>query len=307
MRNEPIREWREQFARPLCNIDFEPLPGTPFRASFKLGLDPLPMARCSLSPGFKFRDKELVKDGNDAFSLFIARSRRVTVTHWRRDLELDCGEATLLHVCETGRIGSHRDFSSLCLMIPRSELTLRGDIAVMRHIPRNCETLQLLRGYLGGIEKALPGLSGEARETVRRHIIDLVTLSCTPHGALGESSASAIVAARLTAALTCIAAHFQDPGLCVAAVARSQGISARYLQSLLEMSGGSFTERVSDLRLQRAFALLTDTGDGPHRISDIALLAGFSDISYFNRLFRARFGDTPSAVRAQATARQRAE
>jgi hypothetical protein len=28
----------------------------------------------------------------------------------------------------------------------------------------------------------------------------------------------------------------------------------------------------------------------------VALQAGFSDISQFNRLFRARFGDTPSAV-----------
>jgi hypothetical protein len=30
---------------------------------------------------------------------------------------------------------------------------------------------------------------------------------------------------------------------------------------------------------------------------DIALAAGFSDLSHFNRLFRARFGDTPRGVR----------
>jgi AraC-like DNA-binding protein len=82
-------------------------------------------------------------------------------------------------------------------------------------------------------------------------------------------------------------------------VAKSKAISARYLQSLLETSGSSFTEHVTELRLQRAFALLTEAGDGPRRISDIALQAGFSDISHFNRLFRARFGDTPGAVRAQ--------
>ena len=34
------------------------------------------------------------------------------------------------------------------------------------------------------------------------------------------------------------------------------------------------------------------------RICDIALQSGFSDISHFNRFFRARFGDTPSGVRA---------
>src|SRR5262245_48872552 len=200
-----LHEWREQFARPLCNIDFEPLPGVPFRASFKLELDPLPIARSSLSPGFTFRDKDLVKDGNDAFALFISQSRRVSITHWRRDLQLDQGDATLLHVCETGRIGSRHGYSNLCVMLPRSELAMRGAIAVMRQVPRHCETLQLLRAYLGGIEKARLGISNEARETVRRHIVDLVALTCTPHGALGESSASAVVAARLAAALEHIA------------------------------------------------------------------------------------------------------
>jgi AraC-like DNA-binding protein len=36
---------------------------------------------------------------------------------------------------------------------------------------------------------------------------------------------------------------------------------------------------------------------GRKRISDIAIEAGFSDLSYFNRLFRSRFGDAPGGVR----------
>jgi len=82
----------------------------------------------------------------------------------------------------------------------------------------------------------------------------------------------------------------------VEAVARRQGVSRRYLQRLLEESGMSFTKRVNELRLQKAFALLTTEWYGKRRISDIALEAGFSDISHFNRLFRARFGDTPRGV-----------
>jgi AraC-like DNA-binding protein len=56
---------------------------------------------------------------------------------------------------------------------------------------------------------------------------------------------------------------------------------------------------VNELRLQRAFALLTEARDGERRISDVALKVGFSDISHFNRLFRSRFGDTPRGVRGQ--------
>jgi AraC-like DNA-binding protein len=84
----------------------------------------------------------------------------------------------------------------------------------------------------------------------------------------------------------------------LAAVAHRQGVTPRYLQRLLEKSGTSFTTHVNELRLQRAFALLTQPHAGGRRISDIALQTGFSDPSHFKRLFRARFGDTPTGVRA---------
>jgi len=54
---------------------------------------------------------------------------------------------------------------------------------------------------------------------------------------------------------------------------------------------------VNELRLQQALKLLSESGGGAQRISDIALQVGFSDVSHFNRLFRARFGDSPRNVR----------
>jgi transcriptional regulator GlxA family with amidase domain len=73
----------------------------------------------------------------------------------------------------------------------------------------------------------------------------------------------------------------------------------RRITMFCNVNGTSFTARVNELRLQSAFTLLTKARDNAHRISDIALQAGFSDISHFNRLFRSRFGDTASGVRGQ--------
>jgi transcriptional regulator GlxA family with amidase domain len=72
------------------------------------------------------------------------------------------------------------------------------------------------------------------------------------------------------------------------------------LQRLLKKAGTSFTAHVTELRLKHALALLTARGKSNVRVCDIALQAGFSDISHFNRLFRSRFGDTPKGVRAHA-------
>jgi AraC-like DNA-binding protein len=123
-------------------------------------------------------------------------------------------------------------------------------------------------------------------------------LAATTRCSIGESGASAVVATRLTAALDYIASHFSDPELSLAKVAQSPSISPRYLQRLLESSGTSFTAHVTELRLKHAFKLLTAKDLIDLRICDIALQAGFSDISHFNRLFRSRFGDTPKSVRA---------
>jgi len=76
-------------------------------------------------------------------------------------------------------------------------------------------------------------------------------LAATPHRPIGESGASAVVAARLGAAVDHVTSCFQDPELSLATVARSLRISPRYLQRLLETSGTSLTARVNELRLQR--------------------------------------------------------
>jgi AraC-like DNA-binding protein len=57
---------------------------------------------------------------------------------------------------------------------------------------------------------------------------------------------------------------------------------------------------VLDQRLARAYRLLGDPRCADHTVSAIAFAAGFGDLSYFNRVFRARYGATPSDVRAGA-------
>jgi hypothetical protein len=78
-RRDPIREWRDGFARGMHSIDFAPVPEAPFHASV---VPILHGVRTTLSAGFTFRDDELVKDsGGDAFSLVLSRSKNLEVAH----------------------------------------------------------------------------------------------------------------------------------------------------------------------------------------------------------------------------------
>ena len=170
----------------------------------------------------------------------------------------------------------------------------------MRHLRGKSEVMQLLRRYIGSLERGGLTAFGNDHAIVRRHIIDLAVLATTARCTIGESDTGAVVAARLAAALDYIASHFSDAELSLTMVARSLRISPRYLQRLLESAGTTFTAHVTELRLKQAFMMLTAQSHGKVRISDIALKSGFSDISYFNRLFRSRFGATPTDVHAQS-------
>ena len=81
-------------------------------------------------------------------------------------------------------------------------------------------------------------------------------------------------------------------------------MSVRYLHRLLEDSGRTFSEHLLERRLDRAHRLLRDPRLAYRKISEIALEAGFADLSHFNRSFRRRFGETPSQARAMAARKE---
>jgi AraC-like DNA-binding protein len=155
-----------------------------------------------------------------------------------------------------------------------------------------------LRRYL----ETLRHLDGELDPALRKHVeatlLDLVALIL---GAQGDSAEIArmrgLRAARLHEVLAVIRKGFTDPGLSPNRVAPRLGVSARYINDLLQETGTSFAERVMELRLQKARAMLADRRNDRLNVVDIAFDCGFNDVSYFNRCFRRRFGAAPGAFR----------
>jgi AraC-like DNA-binding protein len=102
-----------------------------------------------------------------------------------------------------------------------------------------------------------------------------------------------------------MARDFASRDLSAARIGFSLGITARQVHRLLEETTKTFYEHVLERRLIESHRLLTDRSCEALKVADIAHRAGFVDSSYFNRVFRTRFGDTPTGVR-EAAARARA-
>jgi AraC-like DNA-binding protein len=133
---------------------------------------------------------------------------------------------------------------------------------------------------------------------IGRALTDLVALVL---GAEGDAAAIACMrgprAARLREVVAEIRAGFADPAFSAQHLARKLGVSARYIQDLLQETGSAFTARVLELRLQRARAMLTDPRHDRMKVGEIAAACGFNEIPHFNRCFRRRFGTTPTRYR----------
>ncbi|GAA1713314.1 helix-turn-helix domain-containing protein [Nonomuraea sp. AD125B] len=95
--------------------------------------------------------------------------------------------------------------------------------------------------------------------------------------------------------------HLHDPCLGAAQVAGVMGISVRHLARIFEPTGRTPARHITERRLARAHQELTGPGARETTIADVAHRWGFSSQAHFARLFRSRFGLTPSEARAEVT------
>lgn len=95
-------------------------------------------------------------------------------------------------------------------------------------------------------------------------------------------------------ALQYVSTHYAQP-LTVPAVAREVGLSANYFATLFrEKVGESFHAYLMRVRVEESKQLLLSTSDS---LTDIAIALGFTDQSYFCRVFKKLVGMTPGQYR----------
>lgn len=307
---ERLDFWRDVLSRKLLRVAIDPVSERPFRAEASLRAQHgVRMGLGRLGPTISHRTRDIVADDNDDVTLlvnlegpFIARLKSEEVT-------LGEGDALLADCRETGAFLRPAPGRLLCVRMPRAvlaEYAPRLESAVGHKIAAGSDPLRLLVGYVTLLSQP-PELSlpPEASYSVVRHVCDLAALTVGA-GRDGAHLAEhrGLAAARLQAIKTDVNASIGASALTIEDVAERQGVTARYVRKLFEAEGLSFTNYVTERRLARAHALLTEPLRAPAPISAIAYDVGFGDLSYFNRAFRRRYGATPSEVRDEAVRRR---
>lgn len=296
--------FRDVYSREMARLEFEAYGDAPFVFDSTIRhLPGLALAEVAFSPMVTHRRRNA--DDEDHINLVVMRSGGALLRIGDSETSLESGMATF---SRSGRPDSAASFAMRTnaaifgLRLSRSLLAplVDGYDDVRRTImPAGSQPLRLLLAYLESLEQMDAIAEPRTRRLVAAHIADLAALVI---GASGDGAAIAAQrgarAARLAAVKRDVADNIARPDLSEVAVAARHGISPRYLRRLFETEGVTFTEYVLAERLERAFRALSDPRQMSRTIGEIGLAAGFGDLSYFNRTFRRRYGDTPTGVRA---------
>jgi AraC-like DNA-binding protein len=268
-------------------------------------LDDVTIVDASCSACVSRRTARHVLDGKDDLVLSIvtrgAIARRVNEGE---PVELAAGDA---YLGSSEFVSEHHFGGTGCFVdiaIPRARLeplldNVGGAISKQK-LPPSPELVLLARYARLLLEDDLQQLGPQATTHCAHHVTDLVaTVAGTCPDFRQEAAQRGVRQARLRALQADIEANLARADLSLEWLAARHGISPRYVRDLFLGADTSFTAFVLEARLQRAFRLLRQAGAARTGISTIAFGAGFSDLSYFNRAFRRRFGMTPSEARRE--------
>jgi AraC-like DNA-binding protein len=288
-------------ARKIGRLEIDPFSECPFHvdmASRRLtGLEIVTMRR---SPLRLSRTKELVSDGDNRLVLQVDDSEFV-VSRSGREVAVGAADAAFCSASDVATINLTRPGGRTTVLLLRNEalapLLRGGESCIGRTVPASTPALRLLRNYLKLLDDGESGATPELEHLTVQHICDLVALTVgATRDAAHVAKDRGVRAAHLRAIKKDILARL-DGALSIDSVAAHRRLSPRYVQRLFEDEGTTFTEFVNEQRLHHARRLLTGPASCQGPISEIAYDVGFSNLSYFNRLFRRRFGMSPTDAR----------
>jgi AraC-like DNA-binding protein len=301
-RRERFDAWREELMLRVIRVDVD----VPDKANFRTRLRILNLPNIAIierrsTPSVIKRTQNLVRDGDDAFVFTLPWRGTVEIRGGADEARVGPGEAIITPLDEVGSLRTPLGVRGVSLRIARKaalSLAPEAERLVNRPVPLDEAAFAILSSYVVSLMSAPRGLDPSLASLADQQVRELLAHVFDPSGDLARAQTyGGIKAARLQAVIRDIGRSLGEPDLSAASVGRRLHLSERYVQQLLEGAGKSFSAYVREMRLKRARRLLSDPLIAHLRIADIAAMAGFNDLSHFNRVFRSHFGQTPSDSR----------
>jgi AraC-like DNA-binding protein len=239
--------------------------------------------------------RQIARGDADFFHVAMQASGRSLVNQDGHEIVLEPGDFTLLDRSRPYRYTYQGEFSQVILMMRQDLLLSRIGSAALFTATRIDGTKDLgglLSPMLRRLPTLVPSVPDAARERVVQNILDLIATALLSHNEQ----------ARVSSGMTLVRVKFWiethlGANLSAERIAAECKVTARHLNRLFTREGTSLMQYVLERRLARCRRDLTDAAMRHRTIGEIAIAAGFKDLSHFSRAYRARYGRTATEDR----------
>lgn len=301
--------WREFIASAFFGMKAEPTGVDPFVAQVELSnVSGIDIATARFPAQRLHRSKaEIARIVHDAYCVALVDSGLSQGTHGGVSFTARPGDLVIIDVTKPFDLSVSGEGTKLSVIqIDKQQLAQRlgepGLVPVT--VSANSGGAALLASYVDGLAQCAATLPAASAGRAASIACDLFAIAFSQRATAGPGAES-VHDARLAAALAFIARNITDVWLDARRVAHHLGISPRSVYGLFERSGLSLAETILSQRLEACRAALIDPAYARRTIADLALDLGFSDLSRFNRHYKARYGETPRETRTRMSGCER--
>jgi AraC-like DNA-binding protein len=245
---------------------------------------------------------KISQSGKDYFLLSLQTRGRGMLTQDGRTALLQPGDFALYDTTRPYDLRFDDEFGQLVLRLPRRTVTDQladAERLTALRIAGDRGTGLLASTFIRQLHDSIDTIDLTSASRLHCSAIDLIATALADQaGRTPHTSESQYILRRRICAF--IDAHLDDYRLDCAMIAAAHRISERYLRKIFATSTMSASQWLWSRRLQQARRDLLDPLRAHLSISAIGYDVGFKDCAHFSRAFKAKFGESPSACRANA-------
>ena len=240
-----------------------------------------------------------VDPADSALKIYYVSSGTAVIRQEGREQTVEAGQLGVHDSMQPYQIWTETGFGSLIMVVPKSRLLMLGsgyaDLSAARFTSvegAGRMVLPYLQGLAGGLDEVVRAQG----QQIVRSTVDLLTMLFTSAVGSAPDGPELTRVRRREDIEGWIREHLLDDDLSPGRIASAHFMSVRALHALFAEADTTVGTLVRALRLERARELLIL--HPTWTLAEVGRWSGFSDPSYFSRVFRREFGMSPGEFRA---------
>ena len=299
--------WRSAVARSVVPLRIDELDGVAFRG--RLGqtvVGNVSLFHIAATPHVVRRTPDLISDGGDRFyKLSLQLAGPAVLEQDGRSVGLGPGDLAIYDTDRPYTLTFPERSQAMVIMFPHELVDLpRDEVArvTATRFPREAGLGRVINPFFVELGRNMDQLAGSHASRLVHSALDLLVtmLSQELHRRRGPATNPARSLAREVREY--ILEHLGEHDLTPSSIARAHYISTRHLYTIFSAEGQTVSMWIRSRRLEHIRRDLADPLFADRPVSWVAGRWGLHDAAHFSRLFKAEFGESPTAYRERLLA-----